>query len=375
MKKNLLIISLIMSAELCATAFGCSDAETDDTADSGTDGDTDGDSDGDTDEKVNIVWKNNGLFHWNGKKITPITGTSSDASTYSISGKYIVWEKYISSTPNVADIYLWDGSTSTKIISDGARNALPFKGDGLYNNNFVWGSNKGGQEDLYFWNGSAKSRITNDAALETNFCFHKGKAAWSKDDGNDNEIYFWDGSNIVQVTDNAFDDGDRHGSLKISDNYLVWIGSTAGDKLKLFYWDGSKVGEITEWSKYDQLDFSVSGHNVTWAAKVGNVTEIFFWNGSTVTQITHDSSHYNQSPRISGNNIIWVSGGLFFWDGTKTTQITDKSPQNFDHQISGNNVVWGGNDGNDVEIYFWDGKTITKVTENETDDIYPKISL
>lgn len=264
----------------------------------------------------------------------PSTAFSSTTLGYGttpdIDGSRVVWQR-------AGEIYLWDGTATTKVVSAVAgSNQVPV----LSGSNVVYQRDLSGDQEIYL----TSLATSQERPIHSN-------------PYNDTEPDI-DGSSVVWTS--RF--------LTNGPDYVFFSGDLGQSSHNVSY-------SITESAE----DPAVSGNNVVWSGLYASSTmrDIFLWNGSDVVNLSSGYATLNGNPDIDGDRVVWtgLDGNdqeIFYWDGTSVLQLTDNDIWDDAPAIDGDLVVWESWDG-DPEIFAWDGSAIVQLTDNDVYDQMPAV--
>ena len=302
-------------------------------------------------------------------QITQLTDNETEDTRPRVSGDNIVWSG--------DGINLFDGATTTKISTTGS--------SPLISGNYVSWKDGG---DIFLYDGATTTQVTNTGGGNYGLKMSGNNLVWRASDGNDDEIFLYDGSTTIQLTNNDKDEGNP----SISGNNVVWegipdLGFGSFGESQIYLYDGLTTTNISSDTRPNEKP-QISGNNVVWRVdSAGSAAswgyDIMYYNGTSSTQVTFDDLE-DSDPTISGDRIAWrvrdeytdyptEDYEVFTWqEGGAATQLTNNFALDDQYaQVSGDLVVWGGEDGNDYEIFVNDGTTTTQLSDNTGNDYGP----
>ncbi|MFW5866742.1 MAG: PEP-CTERM sorting domain-containing protein [Armatimonadota bacterium] len=315
--------------------------------------DNDGDDEGPDVDNGNIVWSGPGggsseIYLWDGSTTTRLSTNAVGDWTPRIHAGSVVWDRG-------DQIVYWDGSDETLLTGTSTSDYLPVVHDGQV----AWRrTDSAGDSWAYFWDGSYSGsdpfirQLGRDSG-ESYPMIRNGKVVWSGWDGSDGEIALWNGTSVEYLTDDTVHD---YGPVWVGDNQVAWLGGpSAGYAVML--WDNGSVSEIHP----SGSDLAGDGDELCWISADADGSQIFYWDGDAVQQVTFGSGHTLMEPVVSDGKVAWLERDgfdydVFAWDGSSIYQITDNDWTDAHVQISGDWLAWesevGGSrfDPRDLEI-------------------------
>jgi len=192
---------------------------------------------------------------------------------------HITWQGWMGASPMVPqEIFLFNGTTTTRLTNNLESDIIPQIGDGGY---VAWEHTGVPDSHIFLYDGASVTQISttnNNSYPEINA---GGSVTWMGHDGTDSEIFLYQGGAVHQITNNSYDDW----FPVINDNgHLAWMGKNSAD-WEIFYYNGTTATAITT-NTYDDwypkiVNADDSGAYIAWHATVKPCGTLPLPHGST----------------------------------------------------------------------------------------------
>jgi Ca2+-binding RTX toxin-like protein len=306
-----------------------------------------------------VVWSSEyqGIQYFNGQTTTLISDIPLFGSpVLKTSGNNIVWS---GNGPNGTELFLYDGSTTKQITTEGynipARNAGPTNYE-ISGQKVIWTSfilDENGSINLntevYYYDGSQTQRLTNTAQQDRQFGFVQGVPVWGSFDADGNEQLFTYQNNQIQQLTTA--QNNLGGNYKLIDGVLAWEHSDPiSGQTDIYVYNGQNISQLTNTPESETL-MSKSTDRIYWSSTAGE----FVYNNGQVRELDLGSGTYNvlggkqDNLLLQGNPDAAIEALDGVYRGTAVSEQQVKRGTANNDQLVGtqsSNIIYGL-DGND----------------------------
>ncbi|MHC4984768.1 MAG: hypothetical protein ACYTFO_01300 [Planctomycetota bacterium] len=237
--------------------------------------------------------------------------------------------------------------------------------------------------DIYLYDGETTRALTTDGQDNSRPLVHGDYVVWASVglfqdvDGpvrKKNFLQFYNGETVRQIPDSA-----GVMTYSLSGHYVTWNARIGEGKVGIFLYDGMQTQLIAETECTNNYP-DLSGTTVVWRGCEAGLWHVYLFDGDDVRTVSNSDGRICYLPTTNGRNVAWSAAypdkpaEIFFYDGRSARQLTRNDSPDEHPRLEGQQVVWQRYDGNDYEIFLFDGQTVIQLTNNQYNDTDPSIS-